>query len=149
MGTGPQNKGKGLRNKLKKYKRACYTKNRAKDIDQIIDQSVAAKEEGKDLSVVEINHDLPGLGQFYVWETDKHCIDANAMRDHKKTREYKRRVQQLKEEKYDQDFAERAAGMTKEVLPKVGNRERGVKGESKVKEGNKMISSDSKMLDGL
>jgi len=50
-------------------------------------------------------------------ETDKHFIDAKALAAHKKTRAYKKRCKELKEEKYTQESAEWAAGMTKEVLP--------------------------------
>jgi bud site selection protein 20 len=47
----------------------------------------------------------------------KHFADAKALEDHKKSRYYKRRCKELKEEKYTQEEAERAGGMTKEILP--------------------------------
>jgi bud site selection protein 20 len=50
-------------------------------------------------------------------ETGKHFADAKALADHKKSRYYKRRCKELKEEQYNQDSADAAAGMTKEVLP--------------------------------
>jgi len=65
----------------------------------------------------EFDDELPGGGQFFCMETGKHFIDAHALADHKKTRFYKRRLKVLKEEKYTQDSAEWASGMTKETLP--------------------------------
>ncbi len=117
MGNGPKQKKPGARSKLKKYKRAIWTSRRPKDIDQIQDELEQAGKEGKtveDLAVKPYDDELPGGGQFFCVETNKHFIDAKALADHKKTREYKRRVKQLKEEKYDPDWA---AGITKEKLP--------------------------------
>ena len=114
MGNGPKQKKPGARSKIKKYKRACYTKNRSKDLDQIQDEVAKAKDVGADLNKVPFDDDLPGGGQFYAFETNRHFIDAKALADHKKTREYKRRVKQLKEEKYDPDWA---AGLVREKLP--------------------------------
>ncbi|GMH92298.1 hypothetical protein TrVE_jg2130 [Triparma verrucosa] len=118
MGNGPKQKKPGARSKIKKYKRACLTKNRSKDLDQIQDEVIAAKASGdvtlSTLSSVEFDDDLPGGGQFFCWETSRHFPDLKSLTDHKKTREYKRRVKQIKEEKYDPDWA---AGLTKEKLP--------------------------------
>ncbi|GMH75649.1 hypothetical protein TL16_g12219 [Triparma laevis f. inornata] len=118
MGNGPKQKKPGARSKIKKYKRACLTKNRSKDLDQIQDEITAAISTGDStlttLSQVEFDDDLPGGGQFFCWQTNRHFPDEKSLTDHKKTREYKRRVKQLKEEKYDPDWA---AGITKEKLP--------------------------------
>ena len=146
MGNGPKQKKPGSRSKIKKYKRSCSTKHRAKDIDQIQDEIKLAKSKGDknltSLQQVDFDEDLPGGGQFYVWETNRHFADERSMKEvrrrqnvsrrrapnseytltrfacrllqHKRTREYKRRVKQLKEEKYDPDWA---AGITKEKLP--------------------------------
>lgn len=77
------------------------------------------EDKGEDVDNPEIPFDdeLPGGGQFYCVETDKHFIDARALGLHKKTKDYKKRCKQLKEEKYTQESAEWAAGMTKEILP--------------------------------
>ena len=62
--------------------------------------------------------DLPGCGQFYCVETARYFVDQKALDDHKKSRAYKRRVKELKEETpFTQKDAEAAAGMTKERLP--------------------------------
>jgi hypothetical protein len=116
MGTGPQAKKSGRRDKIKKYKRACWLKNRAKDRDQIQDEIEKAEDTGKPIAF-EYDDELPGGGQFYCIETAKHFTDAKALADHKKSRYYKKRKKELKEEKYNQGTAEWASGMTKEKLP--------------------------------
>jgi hypothetical protein len=116
MGTGPCAKKFGRRSKLKKYKRQCWLSNRAMDRDQIQDDIEKADETGKPIAF-DYNDELPGGGQFYCVETAKHYTDARALADHKKSRYYKKRCKELKEEKYSQGSAEWAAGMTKEKLP--------------------------------
>lgn len=120
MGTGQQAKKNGARSKNKQYKRAVWLSNRDKDIDQIQDELQLAQESG--VSVVQrlvpaYDDELPGGGQFYCVETGRHFIDAKALADHKKTKFYKRRCRELKDEKYTQDQADLAAGKTKEKLP--------------------------------
>jgi bud site selection protein 20 len=116
MGTGVNNRKKRATAKVKKYKRKTWLCNRAKDTDQIQDDIEKAKETGRPISF-EYDDELRGGGQFYCVETGKHFADAKALADHKKSRYYKRRVKELKEEKYTQEMAEWAAGMTKEKLP--------------------------------
>lgn len=117
MGNGPTGRNKpGARTKIKKYKRKTWLCRRAKDTDQIQDEIEKAAENGKPIKF-EYDDDLPGGGQFYCVETGKHFCDAKALSDHKKSRYYKRRCKELKEEKYTQAEAEWAAGLTKEVLP--------------------------------
>jgi len=116
MGNGPLAKKAGRRNKLKKYKRSTWLCNRSKDRDQIQDEIEKAEEKGKPIAF-EYDDDLPGGGQFYCVETARHYTDAKALADHKKSRYYKKRAKELKEEKYTQDSAEWASGMTKEKLP--------------------------------
>ena len=117
MGTGVSAKKKGARSKVKKYKKKTWLSRRAKDTDQIQDEIEKSTETGKPIAF-DYDEDLPGGGQFYCVETGKHFADAKALADHKKSRYYKRRCKDLKEEKYTQDVAEWASGMTKEVLPK-------------------------------
>lgn len=122
MGTGQQAKRKGARSKKKEYKRKLWLNRRDKDIDQIQDELELSKETGMPVEkrlIPEYDDELPGGGQFYCVETGKHFIDAKALADHKKSRFYKRRVKDLKKEKYTQETAEWAAGKTKEKLPPV------------------------------
>ena len=118
MGTGHYSRRKGARSKIKKYKRKTWLCNRAKDTDQIQDEIEKASQPGaKPADQFEYDDDLPGGGQFYCVETGKHFADAKALADHKKSRYYKRRCKEIKEEKYTQAEAEWASGMTKEKLP--------------------------------
>ena len=120
MGTGVSAKKPGARSKNKKYKRKVWLCNRDKDIDQIQDEFERAQETGisvKDRLVPAYDDELPGGGQFYCPETARHFIDAKALADHKKTKFYKRRCRELKQEKYTQQTADWAAGKTKETLP--------------------------------
>lgn len=87
-------------------------------MDQIFDDVAREAERGP--SKVEYDEDLPGGGQFYCVETGRHFTDQGALDAHKKTRFYKKRVKELKEEtQYTQNEAEWAAGMTKELLPRL------------------------------
>lgn len=121
MGTGQQAKKKGARSKNKQYKRKLWLDRRDKDIDQIQDE--IELEQATGVPVVQrlvpntYDDELPGGGQFYCVETARHFTDAKALADHKKTKFYKRRCKQLKQEKYTQDTADWAAGKTKEKLP--------------------------------
>ena len=117
MGTGVSGRKKGARSKIKKYKRAKWLNRRAKDTDQIQDEIEKAEITGVPADKFDYDDELPGGGQFFCVETGKHFADAKALADHKKSRYYKRRCKELKEEKYTQEEAERAAGMTKEKLP--------------------------------
>jgi len=117
MGGGSYSRKKGARSKIKKYKRKTWLCHRAKDTDQIQDELEKSAETGIPAGKFEYDDELPGGGQFYCVETGKHFADAKALADHKKSRYYKRRCKELKEEKYTQSTAEMAAGMTKEKLP--------------------------------
>lgn len=117
MGGGSYSRKKGARSKIKKYKRKTWLCHRAKDTDQIQDELEKSTETGIAAGKFEYDDELPGGGQFYCVETGKHFADAKALADHKKSRYYKRRCKELKEEKYTQGIAEMAAGMTKEKLP--------------------------------
>ena len=116
MGTGKTKRKHGAHSKVKKFKKKAWLCHRAKDTDQIQDEIEKSIETGKPISF-EYDDELPGGGQFYCVETGKHFADAKALADHKKSRYYKRRCKELKEEKYTQDVADWGAGMTKEKLP--------------------------------
>jgi|Transcript_18140 hypothetical protein len=117
MGGGSYSRKPGARSKIKKYKRKTWLCRRAKDTDQIQDEIEKAQTTGVPADKFDYDDDLPGGGQFFCVETGKHFADAKSLADHKKSRYYKRRCKELKEEKYTQEAAEAAAGMTKEVLP--------------------------------
>mmetsp|Transcript_9838 Transcript_9838/g.24990 ORF Transcript_9838/g.24990 Transcript_9838/m.24990 type:complete len:126 (+) Transcript_9838:134-511(+) len=109
---------KGLHAKKKGFKKSRDTKRRSRDVDQVFDD--VARVEDKGPTAVDYDDELPGGGQFYCVETGRHFTDQKALDAHKKTRFYKRRVKELKEtNKYTQEEAEWASGMTKEELPSV------------------------------
>lgn len=120
MGTGRGAKKDGAQAKKKKFKRKVWLCHRDKDIDQIQEELERTKNNdgaSSQPSGADYDDDLPGGGQFYCAETGKHFISARALADHKKSRFYKRRIKDLKDDKYSQATAEWAAGMTKEKLP--------------------------------
>jgi len=117
MGTGQTTRKPRSQAKKKGYKRKTWLCNRARDTDQIQDDIEKAEKTGRPADQIAYDDDLSGGGQFYCVETGKHFTDARALADHKKSRYYKRRCKDLKEEKYTQNVAEWAGGMTREVLP--------------------------------
>ena len=115
----------GSRNNTKKnkqFKKGSKTWCRARDIDQIQDDLEKAKTTGKDMCF-EVDDDLPGLGQFYCIHCARHFSDLVSLERHKDTKAHKRRLKDVKQEKYTQDEADFGAGKSKEVLPSVGHRE--------------------------
>uniref|UniRef100_A0A6U5JA28 C2H2-type domain-containing protein n=1 Tax=Corethron hystrix TaxID=216773 RepID=A0A6U5JA28_9STRA len=116
MGTGKTTGKPRAHSKKKKFKRKTWLCHRARDTDEIQEDFEKVKENGEPKQF-EYDDDLPGGGQFYCMETGKHFVDAKALADHKKSRYYKRRVKDLKEEKYTQETADWAGGLTKEILP--------------------------------
>ena len=100
----------GAGSKIKKYKRGRDTKRRRRDVEQVFDD-MTKKEQLE--TAQPFDDDLPGCGQFYCVETARYFVDQKALDDHKKSRAYKRRVKELKEETpFTQKDAEAAAGMT-------------------------------------
>jgi bud site selection protein 20 len=116
MGTGLSAKKAGSRKSIKKYKKKVWLKHRTMDTDQLQEQIEKTEESGKPIAF-EYDDELPGGGQFYAIETGKHFIDARALAEHRKTRYYKKRCKELKEEKYNHASADWAGGIMKEVLP--------------------------------
>lgn len=59
------------------------------------------------------DEDLPGMGQFYCVPTGRYFETEAALKDHMKTKEYKRTLKRLDKEgkPHDRKDAEKAAGM--------------------------------------
>eukprot|EP00924_Labyrinthula_sp_SR-Ha-C_P009207 maker-scaffold_2-snap-gene-16.38-mRNA-1 protein AED:0.31 eAED:0.31 QI:53/1/1/1/1/1/2/49/116 len=111
----PSRPKKGAKSKKKWFKRNFLaTKHRRKDVDQIQDDI----KKGILTRKIPYDEDLPGGGQFYCAETDRHFTDQPSLDAHKKTKKYKRRLKHLKEEQYNQEEANLAAGISKEVYSK-------------------------------
>ncbi|KAJ1948925.1 hypothetical protein EC988_004976 [Linderina pennispora] len=89
-----------------KYK----TKRRTKDLDQI-QEDLLPENRSKFQSMPE-DEDLPGLGQHYCIECSKFFVNDLTLKEHKRAREHKRRIRDLKVPAYTQKEAEAAAGLT-------------------------------------
>mmetsp|Transcript_103 Transcript_103/g.348 ORF Transcript_103/g.348 Transcript_103/m.348 type:complete len:147 (-) Transcript_103:263-703(-) len=114
MGTGRYGRKKRATAKNKGFKKYFLaTKHRTRDVDQIQDDI----EKGG--LTFDYDPDLPGGGQFYCVESGRHFINADALEAHKKTKAYRKRLKDIKEEQYNQASADAAAGCMKEVLPPV------------------------------
>ena len=122
----------GSGSKIKKYKRGRDTKRRRRDVEQVFDD-MTKKEQLE--TAQPFDDDLPGCGQFYCVETARYFVDQKALDDHKKSRAYKRRVKELREETpFTLKDAEAAAGMTKERLPSAAES----RAKAEAKKGHRM-----------
>lgn len=114
---GRQRTSRRRTSKNKQYKKAADTKNRSRDIDQIQDDLKVEAVLGKTL--LEIDEDLPGLGQFYCTPCARYFHDETTLSNHLLTKDHKRRLRTVSEEQYTQAEADLAAGKTREVLAPV------------------------------
>ena len=94
----------------KKVHRESKTRHYVKDVDQIHDELAVATSEPSKKRKRPIDPDLPGLGQFYSAETDRHFISQEALDQHKRTKPYKKRIKELQKTPYSQLEANLAAG---------------------------------------
>ena len=128
---GPPRSRKGIHSAKKKFNRkyVLSTKHRARDIDQVRDDLVKRQRmAGQDDNAAnmaqntpkEFDEDLPAGGQFYCVETARYFMSQDALDKHKKSKQFKQRVKELlTEERYNQESAEAAIGVTKEKLASV------------------------------
>ncbi|KAJ2781896.1 hypothetical protein H4R18_002602 [Coemansia javaensis] len=86
------------------------TKRRTKDLDQVQEDLRPGNRER--LLAMPVDEDLPGLGQHYCIECAAHYIDKTALARHRRGREHRRRLRDLKEPAYTQKEAEAAVGLT-------------------------------------
>lgn len=95
----------------RKVHRDAKTKHYVKDVDQIHEELQKAEGEPKAPSRKRpLDVDLPGLGQFYCAETDRHFISQEALDAHMRSKAYKKRCKELKETPYSHREAEAASG---------------------------------------
>jgi bud site selection protein 20 len=98
------------RKKVLKYKKGRSTSRRKTDLDQIQDEF----KDPKSYEDRPIDITLPGLGQFYCMICARHFNTQNTHDEHTRTKQHKRRIKVLREEKqYTQREAEWASGMGK------------------------------------
>jgi bud site selection protein 20 len=96
------------RKKILKYKKSRSTGRRKTDLDQIQDEI----KDPKSYEERPIDITLPGLGQFYCMICARYFNTQKAHDEHTRTKQHKRRIKVLKEEKqYTQREAEWASGM--------------------------------------
>jgi bud site selection protein 20 len=95
--------------KNKQLGKARRTRNKTKDLDQII-------EDLEPQNLVKLQHqqpdeDLPGLGQFYCVFCSRYFITQSALDSHYKTKEHKKRLKKTKEEPYTINDSLKYAGL--------------------------------------
>ena len=109
---GHAQRRKGNTAKHKQIGKSRKTKRYQRDIDQIVNdlepQNIVK------FNNLEIDEDLPGLGQFYCIFCSKYFINKNVLENHYKTKEHKKRVKRTKEETYTIEDSKKYAGKTKE-----------------------------------
>ncbi len=91
----------------KRQRKACGTKRRIKDVDQVIDD---AKHPEKFFGQ-EKDDALPGQGQFYCIQCARYFISEDAIKTHFGTKEHKKRLRRSKEKAYTQEEADFCAGL--------------------------------------
>jgi bud site selection protein 20 len=84
--------------KNKQYQKIRRTRNKTKDIDEIIEDM--KPENILKFSNLPIDENLPGLGQFYCIFCARYFINKSSLETHFKTKEHKKRVKRTKEEPY-------------------------------------------------
>ena len=84
--------------KNKQYGKIRRTRNKTKDLDQIIED--LQPQNLVKLQNQQPDEDLPGLGQHYCAFCSRYFITSNALESHYLTKEHKKRVKKTKEEPY-------------------------------------------------
>ena len=109
---GHAQRRKGNTAKHKQIGKSRKTKRYQRDIDQIVNdlqpQNIIKFDK------LEIDEDLPGLGQFYCIFCAKYFISKAVLENHYKTKEHKKRVKRTKEDVYTIEDSKKFAGKTKE-----------------------------------
>ncbi|AFM97781.1 hypothetical protein KMI_06g09910 [Encephalitozoon hellem] len=76
----------------------------SKDVDQV-------KAQASNPKAVEYDPELPGCGQFYCYECDRHFISEDVLVGHRKSSLHRKRVKEVREEAHSQRDAEWAVGL--------------------------------------
>ena len=117
MGTATHRRQRRKTAKNKRYKKNRDLKRANNFLDQrkkAIDLKDAKIAAGEEIKKPAFDEDLPGGGQNYCLETDRHFITAQALAAHKRSKKFRRAVKQLSEKIYTQAEADAAAGKTRE-----------------------------------
>lgn len=84
--------------KKKQYQKIRRTRNKTKDLDQIIED--LKPENLIKLQDQPLDEDLPGLGQYYCVFCSRYFINKASLDTHYKSKEHKKRVKTTKEDPY-------------------------------------------------
>ena len=98
--------------KHKQYGKIRRTRNKTKDIDQIL-EDLLPQNIGK-LEQQPIDENLPGLGQHYCVSCAKYFVDDNSLKSHTKSKEHKKRIKRLKEPAYTINDSKMYGGLHKD-----------------------------------
>lgn len=94
----------------KKVHRDNKTRHYVKDVDQIHEELAQETADPARKRKRPIDPDLPGLGQYYCAETDRHFVSQDALDAHKRTKSFKKRSRELEKTPYSHLEANFAAG---------------------------------------
>jgi bud site selection protein 20 len=126
MGTGKYRRTR-THHARKAFYRKFRTKNRPKDLDQIL-EDLNKHTETTNTEVLDIQQpvsldqesqkdhetlaELPAMGQFQCIHCDRYFVDSFTLDHHIRSKVHKRRLKLLRDAPYTQKDAERATGMT-------------------------------------
>lgn len=105
---GKAQRRRGNTSKNKQFQKIRRTRNKTKDVDQIIED--LKPENMVKLQNQPIDEDLPGLGQNYCLFCARYFIDKNSLEAHYKSKEHKKRVKRTKEEPYTIEDSKKYGG---------------------------------------
>jgi bud site selection protein 20 len=105
---GKAQRRRGNTSKNKQFQKIRRTRNKTKDIDQIIED--LKPENLVKLEVQPIDEDLPGLGQHYCIFCSRYFIDRHSLDAHVKSKEHKKRVKVTKELPYTIEDSKKYGG---------------------------------------
>eukprot|EP00055_Hartaetosiga_balthica_P005291 m.15337 g.15337 ORF g.15337 m.15337 type:complete len:152 (+) comp4458_c0_seq1:146-601(+) len=112
--------GRLARSRMHKNKKdigkKCKSKRKTKDVDQIHLDLTAAQL--KKFVEHEVDHDLPGSGQYYCIHCARYFLDEVTLKHHRKSKIHKRRLKELRETPYSQEEADAVAGLGTYKAPK-------------------------------
>ena len=109
---GHAQRRKGNTAKHKEIGKSRKTKRYKRDIDQIIND--LEPQNLVKFNNLEIDEDLPGLGQFYCVFCSKYFVSKQVLENHYRTKEHKKRVKATKEKPYTIEDSKLYAGKSKE-----------------------------------
>nr|CAD2159806.1 unnamed protein product [Meloidogyne enterolobii] len=95
----------------KKHTISNKTRKRpGKDLDEIKETMERPEKLAKVVNQ-PVDEDLPGAGQNYCVECDRHFINDKVLKNHKKTKVHKNQLKRLKEQQHSQKDADLAGGL--------------------------------------